>query len=208
MMRSPATRVTRLVVAVVAAVALLPLPPAAASPEDEVATAQRRADRVAEELSRAEEDLARAEDSVTRLQERVKDIDGRVALAREQVRQLAVYLYMEGTGTVSRLLRMADANQIVRAQQFSHFLAGGTTDSIQRYRADLADLQGEQRALERQEKSRAGAFEDLRRRRSEAIREVDRLGRVAEQARAARAAEEQQQRARTTAAAALATPST
>jgi len=205
MVSTRASRAARAgVVAVIAAMALVPVP-ATASGHDDLAAAQRRADRVAEELSRAEAEMAQAEDAVTRLQERVKDIDGRVALAREQVRQLAVYLYMEGTGSVSRLLRMADANQIVRAQQFSHFLAGGTADSLERYRADLADLRGEQRALERQEKSRASAFEDLRRRRSEAIKEVDRLGRAAEQARAARAADEQRAR---TAATAGATPST
>lgn len=184
------------VVAVVATVALLPAP-ASASPEDDLASAQRRADRVAEELSRAEEEMARAEDAVARVHERVKSLDGRVGAAREQVRRLAVHLYMEGTGNVSRLLRMADANQLVRAQQFSHFLAGGTTDALERYRADLDDLRDEQRTLEQEEDSRAGAFDDLRRRRSEAIQELDRLGRAAEQARAARAAQEQARTATT-----------
>jgi murein DD-endopeptidase MepM/ murein hydrolase activator NlpD len=98
---------------------------------------------------------------------------------------------VEGTGTLSRLLRMADANQVVRAQQFSHFVAGGTTDALRQYRADLGDLREEQDALEREQGSREDAFEDLRKRRSEAIREVEGLGRLAEQARAARAAEEQ-----------------
>jgi peptidoglycan LD-endopeptidase LytH len=96
---------------------------------------------------------------------------------------------------------MADANQIVRAQQFSHFIAGGSTDALRQYRAEVGDLREEQRALEREQGSRAGAFDDLRQRRAEAIREVEQLGRAAEQARAAGAAKAAEEQARAAAAA-------
>ena len=192
--------------ALLVAIALAAFPTfAAASPEDDLAAAQSRANRVAEELSRAEEELARSDDAVASVQRRVARADSRVAAAREQVRHLAVRLYTEGTGSLSRLLRMADANQIVRAQQYGHFLAGATTDSLHVYRAELADFGDELRTLEREQEARTDAFDELRRRRSEAITELDRLGRVAEQARTAREQERQAQ-ARAAAAAAPVAP--
>ena len=170
---------------VFATVAALPLP-ALASLEDELEAAQQRADRAAEDLAEAEEETARADDAVASVEGRVARIDGRVTLVREQVRQLAVRLYVEGTAPLTRLLRIGDANQIVRAQQFSQVIAGTSTDSLRQYRADRDDLRVELAALERKQESRAAALENLRRRQADAVEEIERLSQLAERARAAR----------------------
>ena len=82
------------------------------------------------ELAEAEEELALAQDAVAHVQTRVDTVDARVGAAREQVRDLAIRLYVEGTVPVIRILRMADANDVIRAQQYSHVVAGGSTDSL------------------------------------------------------------------------------
>ena len=102
-------------------VAALPRPAAAAT--DDLEAAQRRADRAADELSQAEEELARAEDTVANLETRVARVDARVAAVRDQVRQLAVRQYVQATAGITRLFRMVDANQVVRAQQFASVIA-------------------------------------------------------------------------------------
>jgi murein DD-endopeptidase MepM/ murein hydrolase activator NlpD len=175
------------------------LPRAALAAPEDVEAAQRRADRAAEELSRAEEEIARADDTVANLEARVARVDARVAAVRDQVRQLAVRQYVQGTSGVTRLLRMADANQVVRAQQFASVIAETSTDALEQYRADKEDLRVEVAALEREQKARTGVVEDLRRREADAVRELERLARVEEEARAAR--EEQQRRAEAAAAA-------
>ena len=181
-------------------VAALPRP-AVAAPEDPEA-AQRRANRAAEQLSQAEEEMARADDTVAHLETRVARVDARVAAVREQVRQLAVRQYVQGTARITRLLRMEDANQVVRAQQFASVIAETSTDALGHYRADMQDLRAEVAALEREQKARAWVVEDLRRRQAEAVKELDRLARIDQQARAAR--EEQRRRAEAAAAAAAA----
>ncbi|HEX2048603.1 MAG TPA: M23 family metallopeptidase [Acidimicrobiales bacterium] len=183
-------------------VAALPRP-ALAAPED-LEAAERRADRAAEELSAAEEELARAEDTVANLEARVARVDARVADVRGQVRQLAVRQYVQGTAGITRLLRMADANQVVRAQQFASVVAETSTNALEQYRADKEDLRIEVAALEREQKARAGVMEDLRRRQGDAVRELERLVRIEEETRAAR--EEQQRRAEAAAAAAAPQP--
>ena len=185
--RRPAAVLARVLI-VVATVAVLPSP-VLASPEEDLESAQRRANAAAAELADAEEELAHAEDEVTQLQARVVAADARVTAVRDQVRQLAIRLYVDGTGSLSRLLRMTDANQVIRAQQFGHVLAGTSTDSLRQYRVEREDLRSELDALERKQESQADALENLRRRRTEAIREIERLTAVAAQARAARDAE-------------------
>jgi murein DD-endopeptidase MepM/ murein hydrolase activator NlpD len=172
-------------VLILAAVSALP-GPALAAPEEDADAAQRRANAAARELAEAQEEMARAEDAVAQLQARVASVDRRVVAVRDQVRQLAIRLYVEGTGSLTRLLRMADANQLVRAQQFGHLLAGTSTDSLRQYRVDREDLRTELEALESKQEERAEALENLRRRQAEAIEEIDRLTEEAALARAAR----------------------
>lgn len=174
----------------------LPGPVGAAA--DDLEGAQQRANRAAEELSRAEEQRAVADDTVAHLEERVARVEARVEAVRDQVRQLAVRQYVQRTSHITRLLRMADANQVVRAQQFASVIAETSTDALEQYRADKEDLRLEVAALEREQEARAGAVEDLRRRQADAVRELDRLVRSAEEARAAREAD--QRRAQATAA--------
>ncbi|HEV3495399.1 MAG TPA: peptidoglycan DD-metalloendopeptidase family protein, partial [Actinomycetes bacterium] len=184
-------------------VAALPRP-ALAAPED-LEAAERRADRAAEELSAAEEELARAEDTVANLETRVARVDARVAAVRDQVRQLAVRQYVQGTAGITRLLRMVDANQVVRAQQFARVIAETSTDALEQYRADKEDLRTEVAALEREQRARSAVIEDLRRRQADAVRELDRLVRIEQEARAAREAEQRRAEA---AAAATSAPAT
>ncbi|HEX2192743.1 MAG TPA: hypothetical protein VHH09_06075, partial [Acidimicrobiales bacterium] len=186
---------------VVVATAAGPMPASAAA-DDDMEAAQRRANRAADELAEAQEQLAKASDAVTRLEARVSRIDSEVSAVRDQVRQLAIRLYVEGTSPLARILRLGDSGDVVRAQQYSRLVAGASTDSLGQYRAEREDLRKELAALEREKGARAGATDNLRRRQTEAARELDRLTRVVEQTRAAM--EEQrraQARARTAAAA-------
>ena len=170
--------------------------PALAAPEDDLAAAQRRANRAAAEMAEAEEKLARASDSVARVETRVARIDSRTAAVRDQVRQLAVRLYVEGTSPLARLLRLADADKMVQAQQYSRVIADTSTDALRQYRVERDDLRDELATLEREKGARSGAFDDLRRRRTEAAQELDRLTKAVAQAQAAQArarAQEQEQ---------------
>ena len=176
---------TALAVVVLVAAGLSGPPPAAAGPAEEMEAAQRRANSAAGELAGAVETLAKAEDTVTHLQTRVERVEARVGVVRDQLRQLAVRQYVEGTAGITRLLRMADANQIVRTQQFAWVIAGTSGDALERYRADRADLREELSDLEREQEDREVAIGDLRRRQSDAVRELDRLARLEEQAREA-----------------------
>jgi murein DD-endopeptidase MepM/ murein hydrolase activator NlpD len=96
---------------------------------------------------------------------------------------------------------MADANQIVRAQQFAHVVAGTSTDALRQYRADREDLRDEQAALEREQESLESALGDLRQRRADAIAEIDRLAEVARRAQAERDRQREAERAAATPAA-------
>ena len=172
-------------------VTAVPSPILAAS-EDDVEAAQRRANRAAAEMAEAEEQLARASDAVARAETRVARIDARTAAVRDQVRQLTIRLYIEGNSPLARLLRIGDADQVVQAQQYSRVVTDLSTDSLRQYRVEREDMRDELAALERQKGARSGAFDDLRRRRTEAARELDRLTRAVTQARAA---QEQERRA-------------
>lgn len=167
--------------------------PARAAADEALAAAQRRANRAAAELADATEQRARADDTVANLEVRVARVDARVAVVRDQVRQLAIRQYVQGTSNITRLLRMADANEVIRAQQFASVIAETSTDALGQYRADKEDLRHEVTALEREQEARAGTIEDLRRRQNDAVKELERLARIEDAARAAR--EDQQRRA-------------
>jgi murein DD-endopeptidase MepM/ murein hydrolase activator NlpD len=170
--------------AVALAVSLVAPRPAFASPEEDLAEAQRRANEAAGALSRAETALAAAEDAVAHARSRVTWTEGRVAAARQLLGQLAVQRYVSVTARLSRLLRLTDANQVVRAQQFSALVAGETTDSLERYRAEREDLADEVKALQAKQEARGDALATLREERADAIEEVARLARVVEEQRA------------------------
>jgi peptidoglycan LD-endopeptidase LytH len=180
------------------------LPGMAGAQVDDRAAAQQRANRAAAELASAVEQRARADDIVAHLEARVAHVDARVAAVRGEVAQLAVRQYVQGTAQITRLLRMADANQVIRAQQYASVVASTSTEALEQYRADKEDLRVEVAALEREQDQRAGVIEDLRRRQADAVRELERLVRIEEDARAAREAE--RQRMEVAAAAAAAAP--
>lgn len=182
---------------------LATLPHPAGADADDLASAQQRANRAADELAKAVEQRAHADDTVANLEARVARVDARVAAVRDQVRQLAVRQYVQGTSQITRLLRMADANQVVRAQQYASVVAETSTDALGQYRAEKADLRDEVAALEREQDARADVIRDLRRRQDDAMTELARLARLQEEARVAR--EEEQRRADAVAAAAAAT---
>ena len=187
----------------------LAAPPGMAGAQaDDVASAQQRANRAAAELARAVEQRARADDTVAHLEARVAQVDARVASVRGEVAQLAVRQYVQGTSQITRLMRMADANQVVRAQQYASVVASTSTEALEQYRADKEDLRVEVAALEREQDQRAGVIEDLRRRQADAVRELERLARIEEEARAAREAEQRRVEAAAAAATAAAAPTT
>jgi murein DD-endopeptidase MepM/ murein hydrolase activator NlpD len=98
---------------------------------------------------------------------------------------------------------MADANQVVRAQQYASVVASTSTEALEQNRADKEDLRVEVVALERERADRDATIDVLRRRQNDAVKELERLTRLEEQARAAR--EEQQRKAEAAAAAASST---
>lgn len=184
--------------AIVAAALMMAVPaPAVASLSEDLEGAQRRANQAAAALSRAQEEIAQAEDAVAHLQTRVTDVETRASLSRDRVRDLAVRLYVEGPSPFVRLLRMADANEALRAQQYARLLAGRSTDSLERYRADREDLRQEVASLEAERESQAAALRSLERRRTDATREVDRLARLAQEQKSLAAREEQRRQAAT-----------
>lgn len=181
-----------------------PARPAAGA--EDLEAAQRRANQAAAELARATEEMARADDTVAHLEGRVAQVEARVAGVRDQVRQLAIRQYVQGTAPLTRILRMADANQVVRAQQFASVIAETSTAALEQYRADKEDLRVEVAALEREQKERESTVGQLRQRRAEAVKELERLTRAAEEARAAREAQERREAAAAAAAARAAAP--
>ncbi len=187
-------------------VLLAGLPGVAGAQTDDLQAAQRRANQAAAELARAQEAQALAGDTVAHLQTRVARVEERVAAVRSEVAQLAVRQYVQGTFRITRLLRMADANQVVRAQQYASVVAATSTEALEQYRADKEDLRVEVAALEREQEEQAATVEALRRRQADAVKELERLARLEEQARAAR--EEQQRKAEAAAAAVAAATST
>ena len=189
----------------VAAMAAIPVP-ALANAEEDLAAAQRRANQAAGELNKAQVELAEAEDTIAHLETRVSAVDARVGKSREQLRKLAVRMYTQGTSSLTRILRMADANEVVRAQQFSHVLAATSTDALGDFRAERENLEDEVAALERKKDERTKALDSLQARRAAAAQEVDRLGRVVAEQRAKAAAEEARRQAALQAAARPASP--
>jgi peptidoglycan LD-endopeptidase LytH len=191
-------------VAVMVLVVAAPARPAAAA--EDLEAAQRRANQAAAELARATEEMARADDTVAHLEGRVAQVEARVAEVRGQVRELAIRQYVQGTARVTRILRMADANQVVRAQQYASVIAETSTAALGQYRADKEDLRVEVAALEREQKERESTVGELRRRQAGAVRELERLTRAAEEARAAREEQERREAAAAASAAARTAP--
>jgi murein DD-endopeptidase MepM/ murein hydrolase activator NlpD len=178
----------------VGAGAVVAVSPKPAFAEDDLAAAQQRANKAARELSDAEVQIAEAEKAVNAVKDRSGRIEARVATLRQQVGQLALRRYVEGTKPLTRLFGLVDANQVVRAQQFAQVAAGSANDSVRRYRTEREDLAGELADLEREKKEQADAVGNLRKRRSTALAEVERLTKLAreQQARAAREAQRAQ----------------
>ncbi|MGH9225584.1 MAG: hypothetical protein ACRD2W_17770, partial [Acidimicrobiales bacterium] len=181
-------RAATLAAALVVACLSAPVP-AHADAESDLRAAQQKANRAAAELSAANTAAADAERAVVNGKARVARLEGRVSAVRDQVRELAVRMYVEGASPITRLLRMGDANQIVQAQAFTHAIATTSGDALRQYRADREDLAIEVRSLRDDEASAAATVETLQRRQDEAVQEVDRLSRVLAAAQAAREAE-------------------
>ena len=171
---------------VVVTIAALSIP-AFADPEDDLRAAQQRANRAAAELSEAEEELAEAEGagSPTCRPGWTPSALASTSLGPRSRPSPSACLASGGTVSITRLLRIREANDLVRAQQYSHVIAGGSSDSLRQYRAERENLREEQSALEEEREGQAASLENLRRRRAEAVEEIDELSRVLEQARAA-----------------------
>lgn len=193
-------RLTRVLV-VALALGWLPAP-ALAAPEDDLAAAQERANRAAAELAQAQEEIALAQDAVASVQTRVATVEARVDGTRAQVRDLAIRLYVGGSTPMLRILAMADANDVILAQQYSHVVVGASMDALEQYRSDREDLQRELADLERQQEAHAVSVEAHRARQADVMEELDRLTEVVAQATAAREAERQDAERRAAASAA------
>ena len=176
-------------------------PAASAAPEDDLAAAQERANQAAAELAEAQEEIALAQDAVATVQTRVATVEARVDGTRAQVRDLAIRLYVGGSTPMLRILGMADANDVILAQQYSHVVVGASMDALEQYRSDREDLRRELAALEEQQEAHAESVEAHRARQADVMEELDRLTEVVAQATAARDAERQEAERRAAAAA-------
>jgi len=166
-------------VALAIAVALiLPLPAFSASPQSELASAQRRANEAARQLAQAQTDVARADDAAARLQARVDQLGTRLTAARDQLRILAIRRYVEGPRAINRLLGLAHADELVRSQQYFHVVASGADDALERYRGERSNLRDQLAVVEHERKIGALAGDKLRDQQAKAVAEVDRLGRL------------------------------
>ena len=192
-------RLTRVLVVVLALGCLAA--PASAAPEDDLAAAQERANQAAAELAEAQEEIALAQDAVATVQTRVATVEARVDGTRAQVRDLAIRLYVGGSTPMLRILGMADANDVILAQQYSHVVVGASMDALEQYRSDREDLRRELAALEEQQEAHAESVEAHRARQADVMEELDRLTEVVAQATAAREAERQEAERRAAAAA-------
>ena len=192
----------RLTPVLVVALALGCLPvPASAAPEDDLAAAQERANQAAAELAEAQAEIALAQDAVATVQNRVASVEARVDGTRAQVRDLAIRLYVGGSTPMLRILGMADANDVILAQQYSHVVVGASMDALEQYRSDREDLRRELAALEAQQEAHAASVEAHRARQADVTEELGRLTEVVAQATAAREAERQEAERRAAAAA-------
>ena len=186
--RRSGARLTRVLV-VVLALGCLAAPVARAAPEDDLAAAQERANQAAAELAEAQEEIALAQDAVATVQTRVATVEARVDGTRAQVRDLAIRLYVGGSTPMLRILGMADANDVILAQQYSHVVVGASMDALEQYRSDREDLRRELAALEEQQEAHAGSVEVHRARQADVMEELSRLTEVVAEATAAREAE-------------------
>ena len=174
---------------------------ASAAPEDDLAAAQERANQAAAELAQAQAEIALAQDAVATVQTRVATVEARVDGTRAQVRDLAIRLYVGGSTPMLRILGMADANDVILAQQYSHVVVGASMDALEQYRSDREDLRRELAALEEQQEAHAESVEAHRARQADVMDELDRLTEVVAQATAAREAARQEAERRAAAAA-------
>jgi murein DD-endopeptidase MepM/ murein hydrolase activator NlpD len=173
----------------IAAVIALVLPGRAdASVADELAAAQRRANRAAARLSAAEADLARAADRLTTIQTEADAARRRLERIEGGVRASAIRQYMAGGLHVPFLLG-SDLRASVRANELARYVTVGAASDLDRYRIARDDLEEGEAAVRRQVETRRDAMAALRKQRAAAVAEVSRLARVQRQLEAKLAAE-------------------
>ncbi len=165
--------------------------PAGAASEGEMSAAQHQANQAAGDLSRAEAELSRADEKLTQLTTQVGAVEARVGSLRAQVGNLAIRRYVSGTAPLLRLLRLQDANEALRAQQYTTVIAGSSTESLGRYRAERGELDDQVKELRKGQQARNDAVENLRTRRADAAGLVERLSRQDEERKAQLLREEQ-----------------
>jgi len=169
--------------------------PASAAADSEMTAAQKQANQAAGDLSRAEAEVAQTEARLTQMTARVGTVEARVGSLRDQVGNLAIRRYVSGTAPLLRLLRLQDTNEAIRAQQYTAVIAGSSFESLGRYRAERAELDDQVKDLQKGQRARGDAVENLRKRRAEAASLVDRLARQEEERKTQLTREQQQQAA-------------
>jgi peptidoglycan LD-endopeptidase LytH len=161
---------------------------------DDVATAQRRANAAANELSQAYTELAALDEEVARIEAERIAAEAELAGLRVVVNETAVRSYVHAGGADVPFLLGGDLNVEVRANALAQFVTMGSMDDIDRYRSMTADLETGAALLAQRKDAQAAAVEQLRAKKATALKELARLQELkrqrerAEAARRARAA--------------------
>ncbi len=155
---------------------------AAGDPVKDRKAAQARADRTAERLAEAETALAEAEDQAAAIEARSAETQQRLVGLRERVRALAVTQFVR-PGEPATF--GGDAGQTARNQALARFVNVGDNDALQLLRGAQRELEKQQAALRRAANARAELAFTVRRERTDAMDELDRIAKT-EQALAAR----------------------
>ncbi|MEY2478702.1 MAG: hypothetical protein QOG87_4017 [Actinomycetota bacterium] len=146
---------------------------ARADTASDLASAQKKANAAAGRLAAAQSALARAEGEVKTLKVRRAAALERVSALESQVRTVAVEQYVQG-GVAAGMTadNLVDAT---RGQALLRFAVTGSLDALDQYRAAREDLDVSTAALERQLSQQSGAVAALRKQKSSAEAEVNRL---------------------------------
>ena len=160
--------------------------PAGASPEGDLAAAQRRANAAAARLNRAQSELARVEAEVADVRARTDAAAAQVDRLVGRVREAARRRYVEGN---SIPVFVGDIHETLRAQELERYVTVGSLDDLDRYKVARADLESARDRLNDRLKSRRSALASLRKQRASALSEVNRLAAIQRELEAKRARE-------------------
>jgi murein DD-endopeptidase MepM/ murein hydrolase activator NlpD len=175
-------------VAVLALVVLPVSPASAGDPVKERQAAQARANAAAAKFAKANSDLARIEQELKKLESQTAQTRDRLTGLEDQVKQVAVNAYVRGN-VGEAFVFDKDLSQTARRNAMARYVTLGDTDAIDEYRSTREDLEVGSEAVRKQIDQRKSAAAALKKQKSAAYDELERLA-AAEKAYLAKVAAE------------------